>query len=289
MEGLVIKAVGGNFTVATFDNKVSLVCKPRGALAYKSDVIKVGDKVIFNDNERVIEKLLPKKNTLERPLVSNIDKMFVVTSLKSPEFNLYLLDKMLAIYNYYDITSVLLFTKVDLCTKNELVNFEKIINYYKELGYHVYFGNNKEFDNKVFEEIENNICAVSGQTGVGKSTFMNFLNPNLKQETNEISDALGRGKHTTRSVELFPFFSGWVADTPGFGNINFPKIDLDIISDLFDEFKDSRTKCKYNNCTHQNEPHCYIKDEVENGNIMQSRYDNYLRFYKEIKEYQTRY
>ena len=289
MEGLVIKAVSGDFTVATFDNTLNVVCKPRGALAYKANVIKVGDKVIFDEKEKVITKILPKKNTLERPLASNIDKMFVVTSLKSPEFNLYLLDKMLAIYNYYDITSVLLFTKVDLCTDSELKEFKEIISYYEKLGYHIYYGNNKKFSKEIFKEIDNNICAVSGQTGVGKSTFMNFLNPALKQETNEISLSLGRGKHTTRSIELFRLGNGWVADTPGFGNIDFPKIDLDIISDLFDEFKDSRTKCKYNNCTHQNEPHCYIKEEVENNNILRSRYENYLRFYKELKELKTRY
>ena len=286
MEGIVIKAVAGSFTVSDFDNNFEYICKARGKLAYTKDIIKVGERVIIDEKEGVITKILPHKNSLIRPLVSNIDKMFLVTSVKEPELNLYLLDKMIALYEYYDIIPVLLFTKLDLL--DDKTDFNNTISYYKKIGYNVYLGENKTFEEKVKDEITGCVCSVSGQTGVGKSSFMNFLDPLFKRKTDEISDALGRGKHTTREATLFRYNGGWIADTPGFGNIDFPKMEENDLTFLFKDFKDY-SNCKYNNCLHINEPRCAIIEGVNEGKILKSRYENYLKFIEEIRKMKTRY
>lgn len=286
MEGIVIKAIAGAFTVSDFDNKCEYICKARGKLAYSKDVIKVGEKVIIDEKEGVITKILPHKNSLIRPLVSNIDKMFVVTSVKEPDLNLYLLDKMIALYEYYDITPVLIFTKLDLLNDNS--ELDKIISYYESIGYKVYCGQNKIFEEAVKNEVTGFVCCVSGQTGVGKSSYMNYLDPLFQRKTDEISDFLGRGKHTTRDATLFRYNGGWIADTPGFGNIDFPKMEENDLTFLFKDFS-GYTNCKYNNCLHINEPHCAIIEDVNNGKILKSRYENYLRFIEEIRKMKTRY
>lgn len=287
MEGIIIRALSGEFTVTDFDNTIEYTCKARGKLAYVKDQLKVGSKVVIDEKELVITKVLPNKNTLVRPLMSNVDKMFVITSVASPDLNLYLLDKMIAIYEYYDITPILLFTKLDLWDK-DMSELDSLFDYYRKMGYKVYTGCNKIFDKNIQDGITGNICAVSGQSGVGKSTFMNFLSPVFQRKTDEISEALGRGKHTTRDAFLFRFNGGWIADTPGFGNIELPKMELNIVPFLFKDFE-SRSECKYNNCTHTNEPHCAIIEEVNEGIILKSRYENYQRFLQEIKQLNSRY
>lgn len=286
MTGLIIKAVSGEFTVSDCNTNNITRCKPRGNLSYNENTIKVGDYVDYDDELKIINKVLKRKNTLVRPLISNVNKMFITTSLKEPTLNLYLLDKMIAIYEYYDIIPVLIFSKTDLsCDLSELDNIKK---YYEKIGYHVYYSTLDNIDPKIKDEIDG-ICCVGGQTGVGKSTLINNLMPELNLKTGDISYSLGRGKHTTRHAELFKYGNGWICDSPGFGNLDFFKMDIEIVSDLFVEFKNIRQECKYNNCTHTNEPGCRVKEMVNNGEVLKSRYDNYLRFLEEVKEFKNKY
>ena len=285
MKGLIIKAVSGEFTVYDLDSELLYRCKPRGNMSYNENTIKVGDYVNYDSKELVIKEVLKRKNTLIRPLISNVNKMFIVTSMNEPTLNLYLLDKMIAIYEYYDITPVLIFSKIDLLDEDQ--ELDELKKYYEKIGYHVYYESLKSYDEAILDEIEG-ICCVSGQTGVGKSTFINNILPDLNLKTDEISYSLGRGKHTTRHSELFKIGNGWICDSPGFGNIDFFKMDIDIVSDLFKEFG-SRQECKYNNCTHTNEPNCNVKKLVSDGIIRKSRYDNYLRFLEEVKGFKNKY
>ena len=287
MTGLIIKAVSGEFTVYDIDTKEYIKCKPRGNISYNGESLTIGDYVSYDENYKIITSVNQRKNTLVRPLISNVDKMIIATSIKEPNLNLYLLDKMIAIYEYYDITPVLLFTKTDLI--DDLKELDEIKEYYSNIGYHVYYSSINNYDKTIENEFDNNIICVSGNSGVGKSTFINNLIPELNLKTDEISLSLGRGKHTTRHSELYKYHNGWICDSPGFGNIEFMKMDSSIVSDLFIEFQGSRQECKYNNCTHTNEPNCKIKEMVNNGIIRKSRYENYLRFLEEVKKINNKF
>lgn len=276
MRGLIIKIISGDYFVKT-DNGV-IKCKPLGVFRHKKVTPKVGDNVIV-ENE-TITKIEERKNELIRPVVANIDKVFIVTSLVEPDLNLNLLDRIICHAEYNNIEIILVFTKVDLTDPNK---FNEIFNYYKSLGYKVYLA---PIDYQAIkEEVNGNICVVAGQSGVGKSTLINLFD-NFNIKTDEISKALGRGKHTTRCSELLPVGTGYIADTPGFGMIDLD-MDLVSLSQTFIEFFEC--KCKYNPCLHLNEPHCSVKEKVENKEILKSRYDNYLDFVDEIKKRKIKY
>lgn len=271
MRGLIVKIISGDYFVKV-DNEI-IKCKPLGVFRHNKITPKVGDNVIIENSTIVnVEK---RKNELLRPMVANVDKVFIVTSLVEPDLNLNLLDRILCQVEYNNIEAVLIFSKTDL---TPLTKFEHIINYYKSLNYKVFLSPNEY--QLIKEEINNNICVVAGQSGVGKSTLINLFDQfNIK--TDEISKALGRGKHTTRCSELLPVDNGYIADTPGFGMVNL-EMDLVSLSQSFTEFFDC--KCRYNPCLHLNEPQCQVKEKVENKEILQSRYDNYLSFVEEIKK-----
>ncbi len=280
MQGLVIKSISGEFTVISGEQKY--VCKPKGLFKLHEKLVKVGDHVIFDPISKTIHEVMPRKNELIRPSIVNIDKIFLVFSLKEPELNLNLLDRLISIFEYYNLHIIIIFTKLDLLTKND--NFDAVINYYRNLGYQVYTTDQEANQEELKAEFSNSICAFAGQSGVGKSTLLNFFDVTFNIKTDAISLALGRGKHTTRHVELLPLLDGWVADTPGFGTLEFPYDDLLTFSQTFVEFFQNRHLCKFNKCVHIEEPDCHIKTLVQNKSIMQSRYDNYLVFAKEIKE-----
>ncbi len=280
---IVIKAIKGEFTCL---GSKEYVCKPRGLLKNNENYIKVGDFVDIDAENKIILKLYKRKNNLIRPVISNIDKAFVTTSVKKPELNLNLLDKMISILEYNDITPILIFSKIDLLDNDELMNFKTIKNYYKSIGYKVFLTKKDDLEDikqNILDEIKDNVCVMMGQTGVGKSTFINNLNQ-MNLQTNEISEALGRGKHTTRHIELFLINNGYLADSPGFGNISLDNMDEAILAQTFKEFFENSKGCKYNGCKHINEPQCKIKELVTTNKIMKSRYDNYVSFYNELKK-----
>ena len=269
-EGKIISINKDLYTVMS--NNSLFPCYVRGKL--KNIKLTVGDNVIINTTTNTIEKQLERKNTLIRPLISNIDKLFIVISTHIPVFSSYLLDKFLVLSEYNNIEPIIIITKLDLCNKNELKEIKKYIKYYKKIGYKIY--TNKEI-RKIKKEIKNSVIAVAGQTGAGKSTLLNKIDKNLNLKTGEVSTSLGRGKHTTRLVTLMPLYGGLIADTPGFSSLEL-NLNKKEISDAFIEFK---YECKYNTCDHTKNAGCSVIERTKNGKILKSRYDNYIKLIKE--------
>lgn len=273
MQGRIIKNISNDYTVQTKTGNV-FVCKCRGKFRNMKIIPLVGDEVLFDDENNYILEILPRKNELKRPPVSNIDQVVILTSVKHPNFSSYLLDKLITMIEYNCIEPIICFTKLDLLAEEEIHEIDKIMAYYKKIGYQVYRNTDLEQIKHIFQD---KITVFTGQSGAGKSTLLNHLDANLQLQTSEISYALGRGKHTTRHVELIPLFGGLVADTPGFSALDF-EMDKASIRDQFKEFEMYKEYCKYKDCMHDKEDHCMVKDKVEDGTILRSRYENYIQF-----------
>lgn len=276
MQGQIIKIVSDLHYVSCNDEVYP--CKCRGIFRKEHIIPVVGDYVLFSIEKNLIEEILPRKNEFERPKVSNIDQAFIVTSLVNPNFSLNLLDKMLVLMELHNVKAIICITKEDLVPDLELEEIRKTLEYYKSLGYEVV--SNQEID-KIKTLIKGKTSVFTGQTGSGKSTLLNKLNPNWNLETGEVSLALGRGRHTTRVVELFSLFDGKVMDTPGFSALDFNKYSKEEIRDAFIEF--SKYPCPFKDCMHTKEKECIVKQEVISNNILDSRYTNYLNFIGEDK------
>lgn len=280
MQGRIIKNISNDYTVQTSSNE-RYVCKSRGKFRNMKITPLVGDEVLFDEKQNYILEILPRKNELKRPPVSNIDQVVILTSVKHPDFSSYLLDKLITIIEYHSIEPIICFTKLDLLEEKERQAMRTLITYYQKLGYQVYENTETEKIKKIFQ---NKITVFTGQSGAGKSTLLNHLDVNLELKTGEISLALGRGRHTTRHVELIPLFGGLVADTPGFSSIDFD-MNQACVRDQFREFEKYKEECKYKDCMHVKEDHCKIKEKVEDGTILKSRYENYLQFIREVEDY----
>lgn len=259
------------YTVKDEENK-SYDCVLRGKFRNQKVTPVVGDKVLFDKDELVINEIEERVNCLERPPVSNIDIGLIVTSVKLPDINMMLLDKLISVITINKITPVICFTKLDLLNNEEKKNIKNLTKYYSKIGIKVVTNKNKR---KIKKILKNKIVVVCGQTGAGKSTLINKLNRNLNLDTNEISLALGRGKHTTRIVELFDMKDFYIVDTPGFSALELNEYTREQIKDSFIEFRNSG--CKYKDCNHINESNCVVREKVGNGTILKSRYDNYLK------------
>ena len=271
MKGQIIKIVSNDYFVLS--NNLQYICKSRGKFRNENITPQVGDYVFFDIDNKYIMEILPRKNSLLRPNVSNIDQAFIVTSLKHPDFSSNLLDKLLVVCLNNNIKPVICLTKSDLLNKDEKKELLKIIKYYKKLGFLVVF-NTQKF--KIKRMFKNKTTVFTGQTGAGKSSLMNKLDKSLNFEVNEISEALGRGKHTTRYVTLVNLYGGKVLDTPGFSQIDLSIYNDEDIRDSFVEF--SKYKCRYDDCLHINEDECMVKNAVNKKLILKSRYDNYKKF-----------
>lgn len=307
MTGTIIKQISNLYTVLTDDGKL-LEVRAKGKLRYmqvdgnspfyktvssktKKELKrmqiepKVGDRVLLNtsDDTILIDDIEPRKNDLYRPDVSNVDQMLLVFSGIKPDFNEPLLDKFLVILEMYGIQTHIILTKTDLMDEALLKSVHQTLEYYASIGYPFIAVNpkTKEGLDVIKALLKDKISVVSGQTGVGKSTLLNRLIPTLSLQTQEISDALGRGKHTTRHTELFPLAGGLIADTPGFSKLSFEHIEDTELRHYFKEFQSY--SCKFSSCLHIHEPSCGIKEAVSNGDILQSRYNSYLSFYETIK------
>jgi len=271
MKGQIIK-INSDLHFVNCDDQV-YPCKCRGLFRKEHIVPVVGDYVLFSKDKLLIEKVLPRKNIFQRPKVSNIDQAFLITSLKLPDFSLNLLDKFIVLMEINKVEPIICITKSDLMDNGELKKIEKILDYYRNLGYRVLY--NTEIM-KIKHLLKNKTSVFTGQTGAGKSTLLNKLNPDWNLEVGEISLALGRGKHTTRVVELFELYDGKVMDTPGFSSLEFSNYSKEQIRDAFIEFK--KYPCLYKDCMHTKEEECVVKREVFANNILESRYNNYLNF-----------
>lgn len=273
MEGIIIKNISNDYTVHANDK--DYVCKPRGKFRNLKITPLVGDEVIFDENNNYLLDIKPRRNELVRPPVANIDQAVIVMSIAQPDFSDNLLDKLLCIIEFNNIKPIICFTKLDLLKETEKDEALKFMAYYKKIGYDVYI--NTELD-KIKNIFKDKVTVFTGQSGAGKSTLLNKLNPSLNIKTDEISKALGRGKHTTRHVELINLFDGLVADTPGFSSLSFIGMTNDDIKDNFIEFNTYRDKCAYKDCKHNLEDDCEIKRQLKNKKILDSRYENYIKF-----------
>lgn len=271
MKGQIIK-ISSDLYFVSYENEV-YPCKCRGIFRKEHITPVVGDYVLFSKEKKLIEKILDRKNVFKRPKVSNIDQAFLITSLKDPDFSLNLLDKFIVLMEINHVKPIICITKRDLISDNGLKDYDKILDYYRSIGYEVVF--NTDLEN-IKELLKNKTSVFTGQTGAGKSTLLNRLNPDWDLDTGEISQALGRGRHTTRVVELFEFMGGKVMDTPGFSSLEFNEYTREEIKNAFVEFKNF--PCPFKDCTHTNEKECVVKREVLENNILESRYLNYLNF-----------
>lgn len=271
MQGQIIKILSNLYTVNS--NGKIYECHSRGKFRNDKITPMVGDFVKFDEENKYILEIMPRRNELERPLVSNIDQGLIVTSLKDPLFSTNLLDKLLVVMEYHKIKPIICLTKNDLLNNKEKKEIKKYVKYYKSLGYKVLYNTNMFRIKRLFK---GHTTVFTGQSGAGKSTLINKLDKRLNLETGEISKALGRGKHTTRFVQLIELYGGKVVDTPGFSMIEFNGMKKEDIRDAFIEFK--KYPCPYKDCMHLTEKECRIKKEVENNNILESRYEDYKKF-----------
>ena len=274
MNGKIIKIISNDYTVLGEDNK-EYICKARGKFRNMKVTPLVGDIVTFDKDNRYIMKIHPRNNYLIRPSIANIDQLIIIASVKHPDFDTNLLDKLLVISEFNMIQPVICLTKTDLLNEEEKECIQEYVDYYEKIGYEVVLNTNLD---RIKELLKDKITVFTGQSGAGKSTLLNKLDSSFNIKTGEISLALGRGKHTTRHTELLNTCDGWVADTPGFSSLEFIEMTKEDIRDNFVDFQALRDECKYKDCMHLKDDNCRIKQAVKNGEIIKSRYENYKKF-----------
>lgn len=293
-EGLIVKALSGYYYVMPGDNQEARIqCRARG-LFRKQDISPlVGDHVQFeltDNGEGTVTEIKPRLSELIRPPIANVDQAVLVFAVTEPNLNLQLLDKFLVHIEHTGIDAVLCFSKMDLWLDGMTIagqTIHQLAALYENIGYPVVLASDRgqQGVDQLLGHLKGAISVFAGQSGVGKSSLLNKLLPNLDLETAAISTKLGRGKHTTRHVELIPIpTGGWVADTPGFSQLDFLDMELEDLSYSFKEFREFAGNCKFRGCSHQHEPKCKVIEAVQQGAIAESRYNNYVFFHEEMKE-----
>ncbi len=281
-EGRIIKLIGGVYTVQDLNDRSTHSLRPRGIFRHKNESPKVGDLVRYD--ETLIQEILPRTNELVRPPIVNVDQALLINSTKSPNFSAFLLDRFLILAHQADIEPIIVINKIDLLGK---VAYEKLrdeISHYEKY-YRVFYVSAKDPSTlKAFKEVfEDRLSVLAGQTGSGKSSLLNAIDPSLDLKTGETSKALGRGRHTTRHTELLELCGGLIADTPGFSKLDFHDIEADELTNYYLDFLERIDGCKFRGCRHINEPSCAIKKAVEDGEIPKERYNNYRRIHEELQ------
>lgn len=287
-EGIIQQSLSGFYEIIS-DGQIY---RTRGRGNFRKKGIKplVGDHVEFEDG--YLLAIEPRKNQLVRPLVANVDDAVVVTAATQPTFSSNLLDRQLIALELQKVEPILFFSKVDLLNEDEFQHLKSVADGYREIGYSVYF--NAQPFNKIdlqnlLNQLKGKVVTMMGQTGAGKSTLLNHLSPELDLPTGEISQALKRGRHTTRKVTLLNVDDALIADTPGFSSYEDFTMTKEQLPQLFPEMRAIAPECKFRGCLHLKEPGCAVKTAVEHGKIMQTRYDNYVQFQELIKSQKPKY
>ena len=296
-KGQITKALSGFYYVTDRSNTIYQT-RARGVFRKQKITPLVGDYVEFesgNQDEGVIQKLLERKNELTRPQVANVDIGIIIMSAADPKFSNQLLDRFLIMLESKHIKPIIFITKMDLLDHDETIKIKKYQKDYNKIGYQMVLiektdkEKKKQLEILFNEQFKNNLIVFMGQSGAGKSTLLNVLNPELELKTGETSQSLGRGKHTTRHVELVPLLESLIADTPGFSLLAFDEIEQESLSEYFPEMWRLRSDCKFSGCLHLTEPGCAVKKAIVEGEIPEYRYDNYLLFLEEIKKRKPKY
>ena len=281
MKGKIIKGIGGFYYIKTDEEIIE--CKARGKFRHKSLKPMVGDNVeiLIENGKGTIEKIDDRTSELIRPTVANVTQAFVVFAIKNPDLNFDLLNRFLVLCESNNIKAIVALNKIDLVNEEERKELKEKIN---AIGYEVLFINAKKgigIDN-LKERLEGNVTVLCGPSGAGKSTLINTLTDRLHMETGEVSEKIGRGKHTTRHSELIDVSNGYIVDTPGFSTLDVTFIDKDDLRYCFPDFEEYNNECKYRGCLHHKEPGCAVKGAVEEGKINKYRYEFYIRTLEEI-------
>ncbi|MCS4488937.1 ribosome small subunit-dependent GTPase A [Streptococcus sciuri] len=283
MRGRIIKSLAGFYYVES-QGKVYQT-RARGNFRRRGETPYVGDWVDFSAEEQSEGYILAideRKNGLVRPPIVNIDQAVVIMSAKEPDFNINLLDRFLILLEHKEIKPIIYISKMDLLTNR--VDMLSLRGNYQTIGYDFCLDLSD-----LLPLLAKTVTVFMGQTGVGKSTLLNKIAPELSLETSSISESLGRGRHTTRAVSLYDVAGGKIADTPGFSSLDYEVNSAQDLSEAFPEMQHFSHNCKFRSCTHTHEPHCAVKSALESGDIMHSRYDNYLQFLSEIENRRETY
>ena len=281
MTPYITKGVGGFYYVRTDDGIAE--CRARGIFRKRGITPVAGDQVQLNADANMIDEVLPRKNVFVRPPVANLDVLFIVASTTQPVPSTLVLDKLAASALYQNVQPVLVVTKTDLAAADMLSKA------YTGSGLPLillHYDTGEGLD-EVRGWIKDHLCAFCGNSGVGKSTLINALAPDLDRETGDISKKLGRGRHTTREVEIFEVCGGRIADTPGFASLETQRlcrIPKEELEQVFPEFEPYRQQCRFVGCSHRTEKGCAVREALEEGKISQTRYDSYLAMYEEAAQ-----
>jgi len=291
-EGTIIKALSGFYYVQDNENKQIYQCRGRGILKKNNISPLVGDHVYFSvtaNQEGTIDEVKPRKNEFFRPKVANVDQVLLVFTYEEPSWNQRLLDRFIVMAESVSVESIIVFNKIDLLSDEQVIEVNEFKQLYESIGYKVIFVSTVGDLGKdeLNELLKDKISMFSGQSGVGKSSILNYLEPYLNLKTGEMSNKLGRGKHTTRHVELFSLSNGgFIVDTPGFSQIDLLSIEeISLLASYFKEIKDASDKCKYRRCTHTVEDGCNVIAQVNVGNIQKNRYNHYVELTEALKEH----
>lgn len=283
LNGIIVKGIGGFYYVEADDEIYE--CKARGVFRKERITPLVGDNVSITvgDNGRnSIDEIFERRNYFNRPPISNVDNLVIVSSTCDPRPNTLIIDRLTAIAVRKNVRPVIVFTKDDLQKADEYIDI------YRSTGINVFTVSNEtgEGVDEVRAFLRGSVSVFTGNSGVGKSSLLNCISPEFSLETGEISKKLGRGRHTTRHVELFKTLDGYIADTPGFSSLDFETNDIikkDELADCFPEFTDFIGTCKFTSCSHVNDKGCKIVEALKNGEIHPSRHESYVALYNEVK------
>ena len=288
MQGKIIKGIAGFYYIYAEDGNV-YECKAKGI--FRKDNFKplVGDTVeitVLNEEEKEgsVTSILPRRNSLIRPAVANVDQAFLIFAMENPKPNFLLLDRFLIMMKQQEIPAVICFNKKDVGEKEEM---EKLYEIYTGCGYRVVLSSTYEGEgmDEIHEILKGKTTVVAGPSGVGKSSITNCMQGEVQMETGEISKKLKRGKHTTRHSQVIPVEKNtFLVDTPGFSSLYLTDMKEEELRDYFPEFVMYEPQCRFQGCMHIHEPGCAVKKALSEGKISQQRYDNYLALYEELKE-----